>query len=68
MPWLADHERRTIFFKYSPSALTWSGDYFDAADYANLTEREEKILAPPGNKGAFQLSHGIGRDYVKPRL
>lgn len=65
-------ERRTIFFKFSPAAMAWSGDLFDPAEYEGLTEREKTILAPPGNQLPFMTRPGYrGRDVaavVLPKL
>ncbi len=46
LPWRGD-ERRTIFYKYSPPALSWSPVYYDAAVYPDLSERQQAILSPP---------------------
>ncbi len=54
LPWLADHERRTIFYKYSPNAVSWIADYPEAADYEGLTERQRAILEAPN---ARQQAH-----------
>ncbi len=46
LPWRG-HERRTIFYKYSPPALSWASEYYDAADYPDMTDRQKAILTPP---------------------
>ncbi len=46
-PWTADHERRTLLYKYSPGHSAWMDEYYDADDYPGLTERQRRILAPP---------------------
>ncbi len=46
LPWRG-HERRTIFYKYSPPALSWSRTYYDVADYPDLSERQKAILSSP---------------------
>jgi ectoine hydroxylase-related dioxygenase (phytanoyl-CoA dioxygenase family) len=47
LPWLATHERRTIFYKYSPHPLSWSKRYYNADDYPDLTETQRALLEPP---------------------
>jgi hypothetical protein len=47
LPWRGQHERRTVFFKYSPHPLSWSKNYFDASDYPGLTDRQRAILEAP---------------------
>jgi hypothetical protein len=49
LPWKGAHERRTIFFKYSPRPLAWSRGYFTADDYEGLTQRQRDILEPPSS-------------------
>ena len=46
LPWRGN-ERRTIFYKYSPPALSWASKYYDAADYPDMTDRQKAILTPP---------------------
>jgi hypothetical protein len=47
LPWRGQHERRTIFFKYSPHPISWARKYFDADEYEGLTEAQRDILSPP---------------------
>ena len=53
LPWRGSHERRTVFFKYSPEPLAWSRSYYVPDDYPDLTERQRSLLRPPG------LSQGV---------
>jgi hypothetical protein len=46
LPWRGD-ERRTLFYKYSPPTLSWARDYYNAARYDDLTERQRSILEAP---------------------
>lgn len=46
LPWRGA-ERRTVFYKYSPSTLSWARDYYDANRYSGLSERQKAILEPP---------------------
>jgi hypothetical protein len=47
LPWKGTHERRTVFFKYSPRPVSWTKNYFNADDYEGLTEKQREILRPP---------------------
>ena len=47
LPWNADHERRALLYKYSPGHSSWSGTYYDPADYPGATEQQIRIMAPP---------------------
>ena len=46
LPWRGD-ERRTLFYKYSPPTLSWAREYYDAGQYAGLTDQQRAILEPP---------------------
>ena len=46
-PWTADHERRTLLYKYSPPHSTWAKKLYDPADYADATPRQLRLMAPP---------------------
>jgi hypothetical protein len=47
LPWTGAGERRTLFLKFSPAALSWSAAYYDADRYPELTDRQREILEPP---------------------
>jgi len=47
LPWRGKGERRTVFMKYSPFALSWSAAYYKADEYEGLTEEQAAILEPP---------------------
>ena len=47
MPWDAEHERRTLLFKYSPPHSTWAKTPYNLDDYPNATEQQKRLLAPP---------------------
>jgi ectoine hydroxylase-related dioxygenase (phytanoyl-CoA dioxygenase family) len=57
LPWHGQ-ERRTIFYKYSPPAVSWSNRYFNAADYPAMTERQKAMLAPPSALASPFLNGG----------
>ena len=45
--WRADHERRTLLYKYSPPHSTWAIQPYDVADYPHATARQRRLMAPP---------------------
>ncbi len=47
LPWNAAHERRTLFFKYSPGPLSWASNYYDPANYPGLSEKQTALLRKP---------------------
>lgn len=50
LPWTGAHERRTVFYKYSPAPVSWSAEYFDASRYPGLTPKQREFLEPPNNR------------------
>lgn len=48
-PWHADHERRSVMFKYAPGHLAWSKVYLDWAPELRqtLSPRQQALLEPP---------------------
>jgi Phytanoyl-CoA dioxygenase (PhyH) len=47
-PWQGKHERRTLFYKYSPHPIAWARYYYNADDFPNLTPLQRQILRIPG--------------------
>jgi hypothetical protein len=47
LPWTGSGERRTLFYKYSPHASSWSANYYDASRWPDLTDRQREILEAP---------------------
>lgn len=47
LPWRASHERRTVFYKFSPAPLSWSRNYYNVDEYPGLTSRQREILQAP---------------------
>ena len=45
--WTADHERRTLLYKYSPPHSTWRKKPFDVSAYPDATEQQLRLMAPP---------------------
>lgn len=60
LPWNGADERRTVFFKYSPHALSWAAYFYDADDYPNLTERQRALLEPPNARYPGREAHVYG--------
>ena len=67
LPWSpsdGQRQRKTLFFKYSPAAISWSSDFFDPvalhAQYPDLDERALQMLEPPnaryGDRGRVLAS------------
>ena len=51
MPWTADHERRSLLYKYSPGHSSWSGGYYDPDVYQDVSEQQRRIMASPSIGG-----------------
>jgi ectoine hydroxylase-related dioxygenase (phytanoyl-CoA dioxygenase family) len=50
MPWTADHERRSLLYRYSPHYLHYAGGYHETSypDWVEeLTEAQRAVLEPP---------------------
>ena len=47
MPWTAEHQRRSLLYKYSPGHSAWSEHYYDISKYKGLTEQQKRMLLPP---------------------
>lgn len=50
-PWVADHQRRSLLYKYSPGHLSWASSYPQPPDGVELTDRQERLLEPPSVGG-----------------
>ena len=50
LPWRGKHERRTLFYKYSPPSISWHALYYDAKKFNDLTPRQREILEAPNNR------------------
>ncbi|MEO1374042.1 MAG: phytanoyl-CoA dioxygenase family protein [Cyanobacteria bacterium J06635_10] len=48
LPWRGKNERRTLFYKYSPSSYAWHRLYYDPDDFGDLTSSQREILKTPG--------------------
>ncbi|HYE07444.1 MAG TPA: phytanoyl-CoA dioxygenase family protein [Planctomycetota bacterium] len=56
LPWSARHERRTLFYKYSPAGMSWAAHYYRSEDYADLTPRQRALLEPPNARYPGRLA------------
>jgi len=54
--WTAEHERRSLLFKYSPAQQSWSTKHIQPPEGVTLTPRQELLFEPPyfsGRKSLF---------------
>jgi hypothetical protein len=51
VPWTANHERRSLLYKYSPGHSSWSSTYYNADDYPDVTEQQRRLMMPPSIGG-----------------
>ncbi len=54
-PWVAEHNRRSLLYKYSPAQQSWSSSYPDPPTSVDLTERQETLFEPPYHHGRPSL-------------
>jgi ectoine hydroxylase-related dioxygenase (phytanoyl-CoA dioxygenase family) len=50
LPWTADHERRSLFYRYTPKYLHYTGGVYEASMpnwVSELTEAQQAVLQPP---------------------
>ncbi len=47
LPWVADTDRRSLLYKFSPGHSSWSLKYYNHDDYEDLTEQQKRVLTPP---------------------
>jgi ectoine hydroxylase-related dioxygenase (phytanoyl-CoA dioxygenase family) len=50
-PWVAEHQRRSVLYKYSPGHLSWAPSYPTQPDDGDLTARQERLFEPPSVGG-----------------
>ena len=51
--WIAEHERRTLLYKYCASQLTWSSTRVTPPPSSELTERQRRLLQGPAGAHWF---------------
>ena len=54
LPWIGSDDRRTVFFKYSPSSISWSAQYLNHEDYKDITESQKAILEGPNARYTYR--------------
>jgi len=59
VPWQGKTERWTIFYKYCPHAVAWSPCYYNADNYAGLTDTQRAMLVPPSAYGPHEHTGAI---------
>ncbi len=47
MLWRAQHQRRTLLYKYSPGYSTWAKEFYNLDKYGELTEQQKRVMATP---------------------
>jgi ectoine hydroxylase-related dioxygenase (phytanoyl-CoA dioxygenase family) len=47
LPWQADHERRSLLYKYCPGHMAWGRRQPSPQLLARLTENQRRVLEPP---------------------
>ena len=45
LPWDVEEKRTTVFYKFSPHALTWSADFFNPDDFMGYEDMDRRKLA-----------------------
>ena len=63
--WTADHDRRTLLYKYCASQLTWSRTRVQAPEGTVLTDRQSRLLEEPA--GAKWFFNSLFDDDEAPR-
>jgi ectoine hydroxylase-related dioxygenase (phytanoyl-CoA dioxygenase family) len=64
-PWRADHERRTLLYKYCVSHMAWSRARVLSPPDVKLTPRQQALLTEPADPHTFVpslFSDGPGRE------
>jgi hypothetical protein len=52
LPWTVDQKRSTVFYKYSPHAMSWSADFYSAEDFEGYDDMSLRKLALLENPNA----------------
>lgn len=54
LPWQGEHERRSLLYKYSPTAISWR-EYERSASLLNrVTPEQQKVLATPRSSDRYE--------------
>lgn len=54
-PWIGEHNRRSLLYKYSPAQQSWSSGYPEPPEGVEFTERQEALFEPPYFSGRPSL-------------
>ena len=46
-PWVGEHQRRSLLYKYSPGHMSWGNQYPEPPEGIEFTERQERLFEPP---------------------
>ena len=69
LPWTAEHERRSLLYRYSPKYLHFAGGTYQTSQPAwvsELTEAQQAVLEPPYIYNR-PLVEADGETVVRPR-
>jgi hypothetical protein len=69
LPWRADHERRSLLYRYSPHYLHYAGGYHQTSFpgwVEELTEAQRAVLEPPYHYNR-PLVEGDGATVIRPQ-
>ncbi|MEE3258393.1 MAG: phytanoyl-CoA dioxygenase family protein [Candidatus Latescibacterota bacterium] len=54
-PWRAEHQRRSLLYKYSPAQQSWHKTHLAAPEGVELTQRQQLLFEPPYFSGRASL-------------
>jgi ectoine hydroxylase-related dioxygenase (phytanoyl-CoA dioxygenase family) len=57
-PWRADHDRRSLLYKYSPGQQSWAREHIKPPDEVELTPRQRLLFEPPYFQARTSLFEG----------
>ena len=69
LPWTAEHERRSLLYRYSPKYLHFAGGTYQTSQpewVSELTEAQQAVLEPPYIYNR-PLVEADGETVVRPR-
>lgn len=54
-PWTAEHQRRSLLYKYSPAQQSWSKTHISPPEGVSLSPRQQLLFEPPYFSGRTSL-------------
>jgi hypothetical protein len=54
-PWTAEHQRRSLLYKYSPAQQSWSKTHISPPEGVSLLPRQQLLFEPPYFSGRTSL-------------